>query len=204
MTEGTSGCGVSWESQLLELLSSNISLEYSLRRDLLFASSGKHMPFPLREDFLNANTRYWPIWCSWNHWVSLTELPQPNGIRGIWKRGHELLCLQAQGCLQLKGSLLYLAVAATRERLNKRFKNLLIYLLLYSINLVTGHPRILTWKGGIHLRFAEMCGGAQLSPLSPFLLGSFVSFFGAPCHDPGPSSTLAVCGCFQSPCESRR
>ncbi|CAK9054362.1 unnamed protein product [Durusdinium trenchii] len=94
MTEGTSGCGVSWESQLLELLSSNISLEYSLRRDLLFASSGKHMPFPLREDFLNANTRYWPIWCSWNHWVSLTELPQPNGIRGIWKRGHELLCLQ--------------------------------------------------------------------------------------------------------------
>ncbi|CAE7559009.1 CHLP [Symbiodinium sp. CCMP2592] len=84
-----------WQFEVSAILRETPELEFSLRRDLLFARHGFAMPFPLREDFLDhlEESRHLPIWVHWDSWQKLLSGPSDN-LEGFWERENELICVR--------------------------------------------------------------------------------------------------------------
>eukprot|EP00439_Symbiodinium_sp_Y106_P025234 s5740_g3.t1 len=84
-----------WQVEVSAILRGTPELEFSLRRDLLFARHGFAMPFPLREDFLDhlEESLHLPIWVQWDSWQKLLSGPSEL-LEGFWERENELICVR--------------------------------------------------------------------------------------------------------------
>ncbi|CAE7689815.1 CHLP [Symbiodinium microadriaticum] len=84
-----------WQLEVSAIFRRTPELEFSLRRDLLFARNGFAMPFPLREDFLGQpeESLHLPIWVQWDSWQKLLSGPSEN-LEGFWEREKELICVR--------------------------------------------------------------------------------------------------------------